>query len=172
MATPNQKTSDFALSKGENAERSFEQLALLNGYNITPATPQQERFEHWDFRITKDSGCNLTVEVKSKKAFPILDEKGEKTFDFVLLELLGITGKDGWLYGKANIIAFEWSNGFYLVPRTTLIQLVDSKLNRKRVDSKDKMLYKLYAREGRKDLCTAVLLNDIVATRNFSFWKL
>ena len=36
----------------------------------------------------------------------------DNRFDITYLEIIGITGKDGWLLGKADYIAFQQKNHF------------------------------------------------------------
>lgn len=171
MATANQFTTDFSLSQGRSAENVFIAMAKSKGYTVTLANPHQERVEHWDVRLEKSGSPSLTVEIKSAKSFPIL-HKGERTKNFFLLENKGVSGHDGWLWGKANVVAFEAENGFYIVPRKTLVEIFQKKCAKEWVDRREFMLYKTYGRRDRQDEVSAILISDVTATRNFSFWKL
>jgi hypothetical protein len=93
------------------------------------------------------------------------------TKDFLLIEWKGITGHDGWIWGKADLIAFERQDGFYMIPRKTLLELGQKLCAETWVDRREEMLYKTYGRRDRQDAVSAILLNDVIATRNFSFWK-
>lgn len=157
-------------TQGQNAENLFFSLAKSKGYKVEIASPYQETREHWDCRLSKDGSPSLTVEIKSQKSFSIL-HNGRRTKDFFLVEFVGVTGHDGWLYGKANLVAFEVENGFYLVPRKTLVEIAEKLCSKEFVDRKENMLYKTYGRRDRQDEVSAILLNDVIATRNFSFWK-
>jgi hypothetical protein len=125
--------------------------------------------EHFDFLIEKGEK-RYKVEVKSKKGFSIL-HNGRMTRDFFLVEFVGVTGYKGWLYGQADLVAFEEENGFYLVPRKTLAEVSGKLCKLDWVDHKTQMLYKTYGRKDRQDEVSAILINDILVTRNFSFWK-
>ena len=155
-------------SQGQNAESLFVELAKKQGFRVTPANNHQERIEHWDFLLTKEK--NLRVEVKSLKTFGVL-HNGRMTKDFLLIEWKTVTGHDGWIYGKADLIAFERQDGFYLVPRKTLLDLAEKLCAEIWVDKRENMLYRQYQRKERKDIVSAILLSDVIETRNFSFWK-
>ena len=163
-------TTGRCFKAGNSAEKNFSRLANEKGYKATEATKKQEIYEHWDFRVEKD-GKSHKVEVKSEKDFFIKDQSGQLTKDFLLVEFSGVTGHAGWLYGQADIVAFEKPDGFYLVPRTTLVRLAEKLCVAKLVSNKRDMLYKSYGREGRQDEVSAILLKDVIETKNFSFWK-
>lgn len=160
--------SGRANSQGKNAEQLFVELAKKQGFKVTPANPHQERIEHWDFLLSKEK--NLKVEVKSLKSFAVL-HNGRMTKDFLLIEWKGVSGHDGWIWGKADLIAFERLDGYYMIPRKTLLEVGEKLCSHDWVDKRENMLYNLYGRADRHDCVSAVLLSDIIATRNFSFWK-
>lgn len=169
MATATEFTNDFSLNKGQNAEDIFCALAKSKGYSVTLANPRQERIEHWDCLLSKD-GKSLKVEIKSKKMFHLF-HRGRTISDFFLVEFLGVAGYAGWSYGKADVFAFEWDNGFYLVPAKTFREVAERLCSNEWVIDKKNMLYKRYGRKDRQDEVSAILISDITDTKNFSFWK-
>lgn len=162
-------TTGRAATIGMRAEDSFVAQAKLQGFTVQKSNHHQDIREHWDFLITQ-GGKSQRVEVKGEKDFAIL-HNGQMTRDFFLVEFVGVTGHDGWLYGKADLVAFEKGGGFYIVPRTTLVAVAEKLCSTEWVTEKKKMLYKSYGREGRQDEVSAILISDILATRSFSFWK-
>ena len=157
-------------AQGQSAEAEFLALASSHGYAVRNATPHEDRTKHFDFVLLKD-GKALKVEVKSKKSFCIW-HKEQRTKNFFLVEFTGVAGYAGWLYGEADLVAFQEENGFYLVPRKTLVEIAEAKCDRKKwVDHRENMLYKNYGRRDRLDEVSAILVNDVIATRNFTFWK-
>jgi len=162
-------TTGRAAAIGVRAEDAFEALAKASGFAVEKSTRNQDMREHWDFRITKD-GKSHRVEVKGEKDFAVLSN-GQMTRDFFLVEFVGVTGHAGWLYGQADLVAFEKNGGFYVVPRNTLVSVAEKLCSTDWVKEKRHMLYKSYGREGRQDEVSAILINDIIATRSFSFWK-
>lgn len=169
MATANEYTNDFSLNNGQNAENAFAVLAISKGYLVRESNPNEDRIGHYDFTLSK-GGKNLKVEVKSKKMFRIL-HKGRMIADFFLVEFLGVAGFAGWTYGKADVFAFEWDNGFYLVPSRTFREVAEKLCTNEWVTDKKNMLYKRYGRKDRQDEVSAILISDITDTKNFSFWK-
>ena len=53
-------------AKGLKVEKYFKQLAENEGYYCTTATSYQDRWEHWDVKLTKD-GKSALVDVKGFK---------------------------------------------------------------------------------------------------------
>ena len=159
----------FDFRKGQNAEDSFHILAKSKGYAVRESRPDEDRIGHYDFVISKD-GKSYKVEVKSKKLFHIR-HKGRMISDFFLVEFVGVAGFAGWSYGQADLFAFEEENGFYLVPAKTFREVAEKLCSNEWVTDKKDMLYKRYGRKDRQDEVSAILLNDVIITRNFSFWK-
>jgi hypothetical protein len=79
------------------------------------------------------------------------------------VEIHGVRPNDtGWLFGKANLIAFEKQNSFILVKRLDLLALVNKKVNFvAKVHDPQEALYKIYRRDGRKDKLTLLTASDI-----------
>ena len=72
-------------------------------------------------------------------------------------------GRDGWLRGQTDVIAFERNEDFVLIKRNYLLGMCQVKcdLSKKVTNSKD-ALYKGYQREGRKDLISIIKMSDIL----------
>ena len=72
-------------------------------------------------------------------------------------------GRDGWLRGQTDVIAFERDNDFVLIKRNYLLGMCQIKcdLSKKVTNSKD-ALYKGYQREGRKDLISIIKMSDVL----------
>lgn len=158
-----------SLELGEKAEAYFVKIALRSGWKISASTRDENINAHWDYRIEKDSD-DFKVEVKSAKRVHRDDEKIQ--YDFTWVELHGVRPNDtGWLFGKADLIAFEKQNSFIIVKRLDLLALVNKKVNlvAKVRDPKD-ALYKIYKRDGRKDKLTLLPTSDIQSIK-FMEWK-
>lgn len=159
--------SGKSFSQGQAAEDSFRLYAQNHGWAVAEASPSQDRYEHFDFVISKN-GQRARIEVKSARQFPIA-VNGRMTTRFVLVEFRGITGHDGWLYGNADFIAFERPEGFLLVGRNKLIQLADELVSDDRASRKENMFHKLYSREGRDDLVSALSIEEV--EKIGAWWK-
>jgi hypothetical protein len=149
-----------SLELGEKAEGLFAKIAHQAGWQVSPSPKDENIDEHWDFHIKKDTG-NFKVEVKSAKRINRNDSGIQ--FEFTWVEIHGVRPKDtGWLFGKADLIAFEKESSFILVKRLDLLAVVNKKVNlvAKVRDPKD-ALYKIYTRDGRKDKLTLLPISDI-----------
>jgi hypothetical protein len=153
---------------GNKAANDFEQMALERGYIVTTSTKQQDIFEHWDKLIARD-GKGFRVDVKAMKSI----SRGKPIQNRELwIELHSVREDDqGWLQGKAELIAFDTTIGFYICQRIDLQVLVYKLVDfSNMVMCPEDALYKLYQRKGRCDLLTRILLSDL---KNISccLWK-
>jgi hypothetical protein len=158
-----------SLELGEKAEGLFMEMARQSGWQASPSSKDENIDEHWDFRISKDTE-NFKVEVKSAKRISRNDS--ETQFEYTWVEIHGVRPKDtGWLFGKADLIAFEEESAFIFVKRLDLLAVVNKKVNlvAKVRDPKD-ALYKIYTRDGRRDKLTLVRTSDIEEIK-FMEWK-
>lgn len=148
-----------SLELGEKAEEFFILSAVQHGWKISAASNQENIDEHWDYLIERDDQ-KYKVEVKSEKRIQRADPDSQK--DLVWVELRNVRGQVGWLFGKADLIAFEKVQSFSFVKRLDLLGLVNQKVNlvAKAKSAKD-ALYKIYTRAGRKDKLTLLPASDI-----------
>jgi hypothetical protein len=78
----------------------------------------------------------------------------------------------GWLYGKADLIAFELKNSFRIVRRTELLDLVEKLVDfNTKVEKSRQALYKLYSRSGRSDSLTMIKANDLLKITSLEWTK-
>jgi len=129
-----------AIKKGDEAEKKFVKLAEANGYTISKSSKHNDIMHHYDY-IIECPFVKIRVDVKAKK------EGFENMF---LIEHKGVSGKQGWLWGSADVIAFEYKEGFIMVRRRDLalkcMQLIN--LEQKSTPTqKDKVPYVVYDRE-------------------------
>jgi hypothetical protein len=160
MLQPNVKdTTGECFITGMQSEVTFQQLAESRGWTVTPATKHQNMIEHFDYVLTTAGGARMTVEVKAQKKI----RRSDKSFSdaFVWIEFFGITGHKGWLFGKADYIAFERKDEYWLIPRSRLVKRVTMLVSYQLVHSPVYALYKLYRRSGRQDAVTLVKSSDI-----------
>ena len=158
-----------SLELGEKAEGLFAEIARRSGWQISPSSKSENIDEHWDFHISKDAE-NFKIEVKSAKRVQRNDSGIQ--FEYTWVEIHGVRPNDtGWLFGKADLIAFEKEFSFIFVKRLDLLGIINKKVNlvAKVRDPKD-ALYKIYRRDGRKDKLTLLRTSDIEEIK-FMEWK-
>jgi hypothetical protein len=148
-----------SLELGEKAERLFAEMAKKLAYQVSPSSQDENINEHWDFQIAKGVE-NFKVEVKSSKRIHRNDSEAQA--EFIWVELRNVRGKVGWLFGKADLIAFERNSVFLFVKRLDLLKVVNQKVNLvAKVKQADNALYKIYTRDERKDKLTLLAASDV-----------
>jgi len=159
-----------SLELGEQAEALFVTLARKLGWKVSSSSKDENIDEHWDFLIEKE-GLAFKVEVKSRKRISRRDDDGIQS-DLTWVELHGVRPKDsGWLFGKADLIAFEKERSFILVKKTDLLAVVNKKVNLvAKVSEPRDAVYKIYKRKERKDKLTLLPMNDIEGIK-FDEWQ-
>jgi hypothetical protein len=158
-----------SLELGENAENLFIVLAVKLGWKVSASSKDENIDEHWDYLIEKESDI-FKVEVKSRKRINRKDD-GLRS-DLTWVEIHGVRPKDaGWLFGKADLIAFEKEASFLIVKRRDLLTIVNKKVNLvAKVRTPQDALYKIYNRAGRKDKLTLLRTEDIEEIK-FMEWR-
>jgi hypothetical protein len=157
-------TTGENLSRGISDEERFIQAALDRGYQVSKSDVSSDMNDHWDYLIESDDE-KLRVEVKAMKKVRRSDPAPQD--EWVWIEIKGVRPYDpGWLYGKADIIAFETKRSFLLVDRKELLQFVENNTDKScRVyrpeDAMQKTIlgiYKVYCRRRQEQPDMMVLI--------------
>jgi hypothetical protein len=156
---------------GAKAEADFYKLACKK-YKFVKKSDRQQDINHVDF-ICKFNANPLShekkIEVKSMKGF---SKKHPKQFEWLWMEFKNVTGKNGWLYGKADLIAFELENCFLVVERKSLVSFCEKNCNLASLaDKPENAKYTGYNRNNRKDLTSLVLTSDVIKNCKYSIWE-
>ena len=149
-----------SLELGQKAESRFAILAQQNGWTVTEASQKGNIEDHYDYEISKDDQ-QFKVDVKSKKR--VSRKTSDVQDDFVWVEFKTVRNTMGWLFGKADLIAFENQNGFKIVERKALVRLINKLVDvgGVKVKSPEDALYKTYTRKGRPDQLTLIRTSDL-----------
>lgn len=143
---------------GLKVEDYFIKLAERDGYRCVRPTKYQDRYEHWDVLLIKNE--------KSAR----VDVKGYKdchNVGLTWIELQAVDGKNGWIKGKAHVIAFEREDRFDLIHRVKLKKFVEKKIVNPtgyvfiKPDDLSEIAYHRYRRLGRQDIVVIVPFVDI-----------
>lgn len=157
MAITKKEKLDF-LTKGKEVKEKFETLFKEEIINNS-----KEGFgNHVDVKIP------LSIDVKSLKKINRSDQETNEHIHWV--ELKGITGEDGWLYGKSDFFAFELNNYWIIVSKEELQKFIADKCKDKVRVSKPE-LYKLYQRKDRKDIITLITSYDLCYIKTLQIKK-
>lgn len=138
---------------GQLGEQRFVDACKAVGYEVKAATREQNIHDHIDFFVLRSH-----VDVWSG-----VDVKSGNHPETIWIEFKNVTGKSGWLFGKAEFFAFEMPEvgGFIMIRKKDLIQLCEEIVDATPVKHKDDAHCKLYTRKGREDLLTKLHLTDL-----------
>lgn len=104
----------------------FLQMCKDKGWNYRKATRDQDMFEHWDWRITKEGTSHL-VDIKGLKKINSKDTTPDDSL--LCVEFENVEGNIGWLQGQADFIAFLVNEGFVFVNTKDLLELSLKKID-------------------------------------------
>lgn len=141
---------------GSRAESLFVRACQRRGvHHCCKASREQDRLEHFDFIVSWWG----RVEVKAMKA----RRRGMPPDPNVIyLELKGITGHHGWLYGNADYVAFEQPyQTFLVIPRTELVRQAHAFAPNCARSSRSGVPYTFYSRPNREDLVMVLDVADV-----------
>jgi hypothetical protein len=148
-----------SLELGQSAESQFASMAQKNGWTVIEASKEGNIEDHYDYEISKE-GQHLKVDVKSKKR--VSRKTKDVQDDFVWVEFRTVRDTKGWLFGSADLIAFENQKGFKIVERKALVRVINKLVKiHVKVDKPEDALYKVYTRKGRPDEITLIKASDL-----------
>ena len=124
-----------------------------------PVTLNENKYDHIDAKIsftTQIITTHITTDIKDRKSIKRNEPKNDR---YLWIELRNDYGFKGWVYGKANYIAFKQATQWLFVWREDLVKLVREKV--KKVYDNEFPLYKLKNRYGSQDIITLIDSQDI-----------
>lgn len=158
-----------AFKLGAAAETGFELAAKKSGYKISKGT-RSDDINHIDFFMEMDGGIKMSVDVKSRKKIKRSDESVND--ELLWIEFKNVRGMRGWLYGKADLIAFERENDFLLVNRKLFARLCEKLCDLTKMNIDRSMpLYTGYQRKDRLDVLSLIKMADIIENIKYSIIK-
>ena len=168
------KNGEFKREKKLDAsEKAFALLMISLGHSVQHAKSDQDKFEHWDWKVSNKTEKYILVDVKgAKKEF-----RHDPTHDYGLSynELQNIKGNDGWLKGKSHKIALvlidpenydsNCPNQILCFNTKELRKWTENKIQGKQITPKNKrgVYYEAYQRSdyGKKDICVKSKISDM-----------
>lgn len=162
-------TTGESSNMGGSAEVQFKEIAEKLGNQVAKAS-FREQISHIDFHILNQKGEKYTVDVKSRKKIKRKDNNVDD--EVIWIEFKNVQGKNGWIYGAANFIAFERENSFLIVSRPALAKLCEKIVDLSQINANIKYpLYTGYQRYGRKDLLSLIKIEDITDNLKHIIWE-
>jgi hypothetical protein len=151
------------MAMGTAAEQRFYEGCREKGHAVYAASAYENRVYHFDFHVN-----DIRVEVKAMKSA----RRGlAPDPNIIYVELRNVTGGSGWLYGRADAIAFEQPCGFVVVDRVELVRVVERILPRCRRASVSGVYHTLYSRANRDDLVLVLHLDDLDGMKSKWFMR-
>jgi hypothetical protein len=143
-------------NRGQKVEADF--FKLLKKFDPKARKANREdQYRHIDFHSAFGK-----IDVKARKKINRRDSEEQE--ELIWVEFKNVGGREGWLFGSADLIAFEREKDFLVVKRILLMGLCQSLCNTlKRVEKSGEALYKGYQRAGRKDLISMIKMSDLLA---------
>lgn len=138
------------------------------GGEVERSSKYEDVYEHIDFWWDSPRKGRIGIDVKGVNK----GKRSDKTFDDSIhwLELQNVQGKDGWLKGKAEYIAFKTSTKIMFVKRDRLLSFALESIKGKEVvyDTPNEC-YVPYKRKkwGRDDLALKALNSDLEKLADF-----
>jgi hypothetical protein len=143
---------------GRDAELRFMKICDDYFYCVRHATRYENTVEHFDFWVDWGARQAAKVEVKAMKA----RRRGMAADPTVIyLETKNVSGGPGWLFGKADYIAFEQHRGFLLVRRTDLVELLRMRRDKMTRATRSGISGTIYSRPNRADEVAILDIGDI-----------
>jgi hypothetical protein len=170
MMQPNRHDKDGkCLEIGNNAETELKKIAAVKGVEIEKSSRHNDMKEHFDYFFHHKTGTKK-IEVKAMKK---LSRSGEQQDEWIWVEFKNVGGNAGWLYGKADLIAFEFKEHFLFVNREELAALAEKLVDRETIVKKScDAKYKGYRRWNRPNELTGMIHNKDLLTLSYKkVWK-
>lgn len=138
------------------------------GGNVTRSTSNEDRNKHIDFWWDSPRKGRIGIDVKGLNKSKRSDKEYNNSIHW--LELQNVKGKDGWLKGEAEYIAFRTNEEIMFVKREKLLEFaLESIKGKEVVYDTPKECYVPYKRlkYGRDDLSLMALNSDIKKLADF-----
>jgi hypothetical protein len=149
-----------SIKRGNAGEFRFVDILHKRGFLIKEIKGKRQWTEHIDYIFWKNLK-EWSVDVKALKKISRFDK--EVNPEIIWVEFKNVRGNDGWLYGKADFIAFELVDKFIVVQTTELAKLSEKIVDKnKRVSKAKDALYSVYTRRGQKDEISIIKLQDVL----------
>jgi len=157
----NQARKNYTMQYGGVTEKRFTRTAEMIGCKVEKTPKHIDRKSHIDFVLKyKDRKRNVDV-------------KGSNLPDEIWCEFKNVQGNPGWMYGEADIIAFEMpeEGGFSIVNREELVNWCEKNVEDVIVTDKKDAYLKKYTRRGNDDVISKIHLNHLKSLPSYRVWK-
>jgi len=132
------------------------------GFQVTKGSRKDDMHLHIDYWLSHGNSSEWGVDVK-----------GNNLPDEIWCEFKNVAGNPGWMYGGAEIIAFDMpeEGGFSIVDRIELKDFCEANVEDVIVSHKRDAYMKKYTRKDRADVITILNLLDIKSLDSYRIWE-
>lgn len=157
----NDNKKDHSNKVGLDTQDMFVMACQSVGYTCEKSSNNVDLYDHIDYFVKRTNNTITSVDVK-----------GGNHPTIIWIEFKNVAGYAGWLYGKAEMIAFDMPelNGFVIVERKELADLCEEIVEKVFVP-KTEATRKLYSRKGRKDVISRLHLTDLMKLKSYRLLK-
>lgn len=154
---------------GEQAEVGIVKIAKAKGYHVTKSSNWEDAVAHFDYTFVTKT-LKYKIEVKARKR--LFRAANEAQDEWIWVEFKNVNGNHGWIYGKADKVAFELDESYIIVNRKDLAELAEKLVDRENIVLKSsEAKYKAYRRKDRpKELVGLIHINDLKTIKHI-FWR-
>ena len=156
-----QNRRKYSSATGRVAEVRFIRAAEKLGFQVTKGSRKDDMHLHIDYWLAHSGSSTWGVDVK-----------GNNLPDEIWCEFKNVAGNPGWMYGGAEIIAFDMpeEGGFSVVDRVELKDYCEKTVEDVFVSNKKDAYKKKYTRKDRADVITRLNLLDIKLLDSYRVW--
>lgn len=148
---------NYSRKEGNKSESRFVDACIEKGYKVEKSTRQDDMHKHIDYYVKRNGRDTVGVDVK-----------GGNHPNVIWIEFKNVRGKDGWLYGQADWIAFDMAeaSGFLMVLRKELASYCEANVETK-LGTKEEATRRYYQRKGRQDIIARFHLSDLQKLKSY-----
>jgi len=141
---------------GDITAQRFVEACQAIGYSCEKSDRNTDIYDHIDYFVTRINGKTS------------VDVKGGNHPDTIWVEFKNVNGDAGWMYGKAEFIAFDMPElGGFVMVRTSELRTLCEKIVEPVFVTKQEATRKFYQRAGRQDVISRLQLADIKSLKSF-----
>lgn len=157
----NKNRKDYSDKIGDDTQNLFVKSCENVGYVCEKTKEEVDIKEHIDYYIARKDNTKTSVDVK-----------GGNHPKVIWVEFNNVNGEKGWIYGKAEHIAFDMPelSAFVIVDRVELSELCEVIVEKVFV-TKQEATRKLYQRKGRRDVISRLELTDLMKLKSYKLLK-
>ena len=157
---------EFYLSGRLDEDFVMDAVKHTLGGEVNRSSKNEDVEDHVDFWWDSPRKGRIGIDVKGIKKNSRSDNTCDDTIHW--LELTNVQGKNGWLYGKAEYIAFRTFTKIVFVKREKLLSFaLESIKDKPIVDYNPNDCYVPYRRKGRLDLIVKARTRDLENLADF-----